>query len=412
MHMLAISALANGKTDIDNILINDDFITFLNALEKLGIESDYTYSSKKQTRNIRITGRSGRILQYLGEIHIQNSTTSLYFLMSMLNLGKGVYCISAGAKLRERPIVDVKNILETMGVEIRLKDDEYPPLLLNAQGFRGGKINFSKRINHQEQVLAPLLVTAPYGLNPLEIHFDDENARINSHIDVTIDCMKKFGVEVKCDDDYKYIRVANNQEYQAPETIKIESDATISVHFFAVAAIVGGRVRIENINYNDTKQEYIIRFVDILEDIGCTVIKGQNFIEVSRDIKKELKPINTDMKNIRMLVQLVAVVALRCNGESILTNCLNIEDGIDRLKIICREFKHIGATVERVNENTIKIIAQKKYRPNTIDTFNDYRTVMAFSLIGTFIDGVYINNEHSITKTYTEYFDILDKLAN
>ncbi len=408
MHALAISALARGKTHIKNISINDDFLTFLNALEKRGVESDYTYTSRKQTRDIIIVGTAGELAPYIGELHIQNSRTSLYFLMSMLNLGDGICCISTGEKLRESSLVEVENILKSMEVNIRLKDEQYPPVLMETRGFRGGKIHFKERITNQEQVIAPLLVTAPYGENPLEIYFD-EDAKINEHIDITIDCMKRFGVEVE-NDGYKYLRVNNNQEYQAPELITIEPDVAISVHFFAIAAIVGGRVRIENINYYDTKQEYI-RFVDILEEMGCTVFRDKNFIEVSRDINQELKPVHINMQNMKMLVQLLSVVALRCSGESVLTNCLNTEDGINRLNLISNEFKKLGASVERINENTIKIIPEQHYRSATIDTSNDYRTAMAFSLLGTFIDSIFILDKHSITKTYADYFDVLDNLA-
>ncbi len=408
MNILAISSLAHGKTYIDNILINDDFLTFLNALEKLGICSDYTYSTRKQTKNISILGTSGNVAPYLGELHIQNSTTSLYFLMSMLNLGSGIYFISTGEKLQELQIVNMQNILSSMNANIRLKDDKYPPALLEAQGFAGGTIHFSKRINHQEQIIAPLLVTAPYGNRPLEIIFDDDS-RVNTHIELTIDCMKKFGVEVETD-DYKYLRVNNNQQYQAPEFIKIEPDVAIAVHFFAIAAIVGGSVRVDDINYYETKQEYI-RFVDILEEMGCSVEKEKNYIQVSRDINKPLNAVHINMVNMKMLVQLLSVVALRCNGESTLTNCYSIEDGIDRLEIISTEFKNIGATIERLDENTIKIIPQEHYRHATIDTYNDYRTAMAFSLLGTFIDGIYILDEHSIAKAYANFFDILDSLA-
>ncbi len=408
MHALAISTLARGKTHIENILINDDFLTFLNALEKLGVESDYTYSSKKQTRDIIILGIAGQITPYLGELHIQNSRTSLYFLMSMLNLGSGIYCVSTGGKLKECCLVEVENILNSMGVNTKLKDEKYPPVLLEAKGFRGGKLHFDKRITNQEQVIAPLLVSAPYGENPLEITFEDD-AKVNAHIDITIDCMKHFGVEVE-NHDYKLLRVNNNQEYTAPEKIKIEPDVAISVHFFAIAALVGGRVRIENINYYNTKQEYI-RFVDILEEMGCTVVKDKYFIEVSRDINQELKPVHINMQNMKMLVQLLSVVALRCSGESILTNCFNMEDGVDRLAIISSEFRNLGAYVERLDQNTIKIVPEKHYSPATIDTSNDYRTAMAFSLLGTFIDGIFILDQHSLTKTYASFFDVLDDLA-
>lgn len=408
MNALAISALACGKTHIKNISINNDFLTFLNALEKRGIESDYTYSTRKQTRDISIVGTGGKLAQYIGELHIQNSRTSLYFLMSMLNLGDGICCISTGEKLRESSLVEIEGVLKSMDVNIRLKDEQFPPVLMETRGFKGGKLHFSERIANQEQVVAPLLVTAPYGENPLEISFD-ENAKLNAHIDITIDCMKQFGVEVE-NHDYKLLRVANNQEYIAPEIITIEPDVAIAVHFFAIAAIIGGRVRIENINYYNTKQDYI-RFVDILEEMGCTVARDKNFIEVSRDINQELQAVKINMLNMKMLVQLLSVVTLRCNGESILTNCLNTEDGIDRLEIISSEFKKIGACVERLDESTIKIKPEQVYRPATIDTLNDYRTAMAFSLLGTFVDGIFVLDQHSITKTYANFFDVLDNLA-
>ncbi len=406
MHMLAISSLARGKANIHNILVNDHFLTFLNALEKLGIESDYTYSTRKKTRDISIIGTAGNIAPYIGELHIQNSTTSLYFLMSMLNLGSGIYCISTGEKLNEKSVVDIKNILETMGANITLREDKYPPILLEAQGCNAGKLHFAERINHQ--IIASLLVAAPYARKPLEIYFDNDT-KISSYINVTIDCMKKFGVEVETDGD-KYLRVNNDKQYEAPEHIQIEADVIIAIYFFSIVAIVGGRLQIDNINYYQTKQEYV-KFVDILEQMGCSIVRGDNFIEVARDVNKELNAVNVDMSNMKMLTQLLAVITLKCNGESVLSNCRSLDDGMDRLKIISSEFKSIGANVEIINDNSIKIIPSKHYSPATIDAYNDYRTAMAFSLIGTFVDGIFILDEHSVTKAYNDFFEVLDQLA-
>ncbi len=221
--------------------------------------------------------------------------------------------------------------------------------------------------------------------------------------------MKMFGVEV-IRDGYKYFKVSNGIKYKSLDKIKIESDVAISIHYFAIAALVGGKVKIENIDYNNTKQDYI-KFVDILASMGCDVVIESNFIEVSRDINKELQGITIDMKNMKTLTQLLSVVALRCSSETVIYNALTTNDDIDRLEIIQSEFKNIGAIVEVLDEGSIKIIPQKTYNGSTIDTYNDYRTAMAFSLLGTFIEGIFILDEHSITKTYTDYFDVLDTLV-
>ncbi len=406
MHVLAIASLACGKTYIDNILINDDFLTFINALEKIGVESDFTYSSQKKSKDITIIGTSGHIAPYIGEIHIQNSSTSLNFLMSMLTLGSGVYFVSTGDKLKERPIDNMLSILRTMDVSIKSKNDHYPPVLINAMGFNGGQLHFTDKVYHQ--IISSLLITAPYAKKPLEIYFEN-GIDSPSYIDITLDSMKMFGVHVERDGD-KYFKV-NNNKYQAPDKINIEPDATIAAHFFAIAAIIGGRARVNNINYSSSKQEHI-KFVDILEQMGCNIKKESNFIEVSRDISKPIKGINIDMKNIKNLTQLLSIVALKAESQTIITNIKNLKySEIDRIKITCSELKNIGAEIFEIDEDSIKIIPKEHYHGATIDTFNDYRTTMAFSLLGTFIDGISILDEHNVDKIHPHFFDMLDALS-
>lgn len=406
MFSLAIASLADGKSKINDMLINDDLITLINALEKIGVDTDFSYDKDAEKNEIKIIGSNGNIAPYLGEIYLQNSGTALRLMMCIANLGRGIYFLSGDARLKERQITDEIDTLSEIGMSMKAKNNMYPPVLIDAKGFHSRKIKIEKNINMK--LLAALLITAPYGETDLEIETAVEIPD-TSIVDITMEAMKTFGVQVS-HDGYKYFKVENKKKYVSRDDITIEPDATIASYFFAIAAITCGRIRIDGINYFNTKQNDV-KFVDILQQMGCYVAKGENFIEVYKNKNATLKGVEVDMTTMTNLTQLLAVVALQADTPTIIKGVKSIRHKkVDRIAAITSEFATIGAVIEDIDENTVKVIPSEKYNGNVLDTYNDYRTTMALSLAGTFIDDISIMDAQSVFKIYPDFFKTLEKL--
>ncbi|MDD2921999.1 MAG: 3-phosphoshikimate 1-carboxyvinyltransferase [Anaerolineales bacterium] len=404
---LLIASLANGTTHLANALFSDDSRYFAKALQTLGFDIQLDEVNHEMT----VTGLGGKIPATKAELFIGNAGTAARFLSAFLTLGNGEYILDGEPRMRERPIGDLVDALAQLGCDIqpflnsefRIQNSEIcPPVKIIANGLRGGKTKIAGDIS--SQFLSALLMIAPYAQNEIEITLSTE---LNSkpYVDMTISIMKDFGVEVKRNGYQSFsVPIAN---YQLPITnYSIESDASAASYFFAAPAICGGTVRVENISRKSVQGD--IAFLDVLQQMGCSVTETDRCLLVTGH--SPLRGLDIDMRDIPDTAQTLAVIAPFANSPTRIRGIASARvKETDRVHATCAELTHLGVQVEE-HEDGMTIYPCQTFRPANIQTYNDHRMAMAFSLIGLRFDGVTIENPSCVSKTFPNYFEVLETL--
>ena len=397
---LLLAALAEGTTTITNLLESDDTRHMLNALKQLGIE--YTLSNDKT--ECTIIGNAGAIsCAEPQELFLGNAGTAMRPLCAALCLGKGKYTLTGEPRMKERPIGHLVDALRQAGANITyLENDGYPPLTIEANGLKGGNVSIDGAIS--SQFLTALLMAAPMAKNDMRITIVGELVS-KPYIDITLNIMKDFGVEV-VNDEYKIFTIKSGQSYKAVEHFMVEGDASSASYFLAAAAIKGGTVKVTGIGKNSIQGD--IAFVDVLEQMGARIEWGETYVSVTRDT---LHAIDMDFNHIPDAAMTIATMALFVEGTTTLRNIYNWRvKETDRLYAMATELRKVGAEVEE-GEDYLKITPPKVLKYAAIDTYDDHRMAMCFSLLALDKASVTINEPECTAKTFPTYFDVLKSIS-
>lgn len=402
---LLIASLANGTTNLTNALFSDDSHYFAKALQTLGFDVQLDEVNFSMT----VTGLGGEIPAKQAELFIGNAGTAARFLSAFLTLGHGEYILDGEPRMRERPIGDLVEALSQLGCDIQpLEKVESgksicPPIKINASGLKGGETKIAGNIS--SQFLSALLMVAPYAQTPIEIELITE---LNSkpYVDMTIAIMQNFGVEVQRN-GYQSFTIPLSTFHSPFTTYPIESDASAASYFFAAPAICGGIVTVENISRKSVQGD--VNFLDALQKMGCTVTESDNSITVHGP--SSIVGVDVDMRDIPDTAQTLAAVAPFASSPTRIRGIASARvKETDRVHATCVELDRLGVRVEE-HEDGMTIYPVEKMRSVSIQTYNDHRMAMAFSLIGLHFDGVTIENPSCVSKTFPNYFDVLNELS-
>ena len=407
---LLIAALADGTTRLTNALFSDDSRYFAQALQTLGFD----LTLDEVNREITVNGLGGQIPAQKAELFIGNAGTAARFLSAFLTLGNGEYILDGDSRMRERPIGDLVVALTQLGANTHPvfqsrnppipKSQICPPVKITSSGLPGGKTAIAGDIS--SQFLSALLMVAPYAQTPVEIELSTE---LNSkpYVDMTLAIMRDFGVIVERD-GYQSFKIP--LAHYAPGTTHyaIESDASAASYFFAAPAVCGGSVRVENISRCSVQGD--IAFLDVLEKMGCLVTESENAITVTR--QASLVGLDIDMRDIPDTAQTLAAIAPFAASPTRIRGIASARvKETDRVAATCAELARLGVRVEEHPDGmTIYPLQSANFQPATINTYNDHRMAMAFSLIGLRLPGVTIENPACVSKTFPNFFEVLETL--
>jgi len=393
---LLIASLANGTTCLTNTLFSDDSRYFAKALQTLGFDVQLDEINHAMT----VTGLGGRIPAEKAELFIGNAGTAARFLSAFLTLGNGEYVLDGEPRMRERPIGDLVDSLTQLGAKLE-PTNNCPPVKIMASGLPGGKTTIAGDIS--SQFLSALLMVAPYAQNSIEVDLSTDLSS-KPYVDMTISIMKDFGVEIE---RYGYERFAiHSASYIPLSTYPIESDASAASYFFAAPAICGGAVKVENISRRSVQGD--IGFLDVLTKMGCSVTEADNSITVHGP--SSISGVDVDMRDIPDTAQTLASIAPFADSPTRIRGIASARvKETDRVHATCVELDRLGVRVEE-HEDGMTIYPVEKMRAASIQTYNDHRMAMAFALIGLRFDGVTIENPSCVSKTFPNFFDVLETL--
>jgi len=399
---LLLAALADGETRINNLLDSDDVRHMLNALNTLGVPCQLSHDRRHCTLQGMAGPLPGRGKQLI-ELYLGNAGTAMRPLAAVLCAGQGEYRLTGEPRMSERPIADLVDALSQCGARIDYAGPQgYPPLHIHANGLHGGQISI--RGNISSQFLTAMLMAAPLSDSDLHIGVDGELVS-KPYIHITLDIMRKFGVEVE-NQDYQQFRIPGKQHYLAPGDFMVEGDASSASYFLAAAAIGGGTVRVHGTGTGSVQGD--ARFADVLEQMGAQVNWGESWIEVSRG---RLKGIDADLNAIPDAAMTIATTALFAEGPTVIRNIHNWRvKETDRLTAMATELRKVGALVDE-GEDYIAITPPTRILPATIDTYNDHRMAMCFSLAAFGDSPITINDPGCTAKTFPQYFELFRQLT-
>lgn len=397
---LLLAAVASGETNISNLLDSDDVRHMRSALTALSI----TLDTSKNKQECKVTGNAGALrLAEPIELFLGNAGTAMRPLCAMLCASHGEFTLTGEPRMYERPIADLVECLRACGAQIDyLGDEGYPPLRIRANGLNGGSVSIKGNIS--SQFLTAMLMAAPLCAQDLEINVQGELVS-KPYILITLDVMAKFGVQVE-NYDYQRFVIKAGQQYVSPENFMIEGDASSASYFLAAAAIAGGTVRVNGCGKNSVQGD--VHFADVLQSMGATVNWGDTWVEVT---KAELNGIDVDLNHIPDAAMTIATTALFAKGPTTIRNIYNWRvKETDRLSAMATELRKLGATVDE-GEDYIAIEPPKTILSASIDTYDDHRMAMCFSLAAFGDSEITINDPGCTSKTFPTYFDLFRALS-
>ncbi len=409
--VLLLAALAEGATEVRDLLKSDDTDRMLDALRTLGVKVEPLGEDA-----YRVTGCGGNFPVKEAKLFLGNAGTAFRPLTAALALAGGNYELSGGTvelpggRMHERPIGDLVDALGQLGADIiYLGNKGFPPLKIAPARLAGDIVKVRGDVS--SQFLTGLLMALPLTGQTVRVEVVGELIS-KPYIEITLAMMAQFGVVVERQGWETFV-VFGGRRYKSPGKVYVEGDASSASYFLAAGAIGGGPVRIYGLGRDSVQGDKY--FADELTRMGATIwysTDGSNWMEAyaPRDGRK-LKAIDLDCNHIPDAAMTLAVLALFADGTTTLRNIASWRvKETDRIAAMATELRKLGATVEE-GADYIRITPPKEFKHAVIDTYDDHRMAMCFSLAAFGGAGVRINDPQCVAKTFPEYFAEFEKVT-
>ncbi|MBI5658132.1 MAG: bifunctional 3-phosphoshikimate 1-carboxyvinyltransferase/cytidylate kinase [Nitrosomonadales bacterium] len=433
--VLLLAALSEGATEVRDLLHSDDTGRMLDALHTLGVAVESLGGNALRQGSgqaYRVTGCGGNFPVKEAKLFLGNAGTAFRPLTAALALAGGHYELSGVPRMHERPIGDLVDALRQLGADIRYSGNGgFPPLEIFPATPTGDKVQVRGDVS--SQFLTGLLMALPLLGRTVAIEVVGELIS-KPYIEITLAMMTRFGVKVERREWQSFV-VSGGQRYSSPGTVYVEGDASSASYFLAAGAIGGGPVRVEGVGRDSVQGD--VRFAEALEKMGARITMGPNWMECERVLPEapgtrrphpcvgagapesgKLKAIDLDCNHIPDAAMTLAVVALFADGATTLRNIASWRvKETDRIAAMAAELRKLGATAED-GADFIRITPPPPVLPSSpfplhasIDTYDDHRMAMCFSLAAFGGAGVRINDPGCVAKTFPDYFERFAQIA-
>jgi 3-phosphoshikimate 1-carboxyvinyltransferase len=400
--VLLLAALAAGATRVRDLLDSDDTRVMLDALAALGVAID-----REGADAVVIHGAAGVPPVKQARLFLGNAGTAFRPLTAVLAMAGGEYVLSGVPRMHERPIGDLVDALRGLGASIDyLGNDGYPPLAVHAVAIRaGGEVRVRGDVS--SQFLTALLMALPLPGARTVIRVEGELIS-RPYVEITLAAMRRFGVEVGRDGDDGFV-IPGGARYASPGEVFVEGDASSASYFLAAGAIAGGPVRVEGVGRDSVQGD--VRFAEALAAMGARIDMGPNWIEAANPERRRLRRFDLDLNHIPDAAMTLAVAALFADGTCTLRNIASWRvKETDRIAAMATELRKLGAAVE-AGPDFLAVTPPAALVPATIDTYDDHRMAMCFSLAALGGVTVRINDPACVAKTFPDYFSVFQGVA-
>jgi 3-phosphoshikimate 1-carboxyvinyltransferase len=393
--ILIAAALSDGACRIENALLAEDTRLTVRALNQMGIHIE-----EAPERRFMVYGGSGRLHPEEELIYLGNSGTSMRLLTAVAALGRCKLTFYGTQRMAVRPIQDLIDAMQQLGVPIRsVNNNGCPPVEVQGGSIRGGSVAVNCRTS--SQYLSALLLIAPYTEKGLDINVTAGPVS-RPYVDMTIDVMNRFGVQV-VREDYERFRVAGRQTYRAG-AYAVETDASQAGYFWAAAAVCGTRVKVKGIARYSKQGD--VNFAHLLAGMGCEITWEDDGITVAGG---HLRAAEVDMGDMPDMVPTLAVVAAFAEGTTVIKNVSHLKaKESNRLTSVVNGLNKMGIQA-RCSETELIVTGGMPHGAE-IETYEDHRIAMSFAVAGLVTPGTFILGENCVEKSFPEFWKVFEEL--
>ena len=418
---LLLATLATGRSTLRGALFSDDSRHFLQCVSDLGFET----AANEASKIITVIGRSGAVPKEEADQYVGSAGTAARFLTAYLGISNGTYHMDASEQMRKRPMAPLLDSLKELGCEIVYDNADsqegHFPFTLKSHGFLKDRI--SVNIDSSSQFMSALLISSCLSKEDFTVYMEGSHGM--AYIDMTVKMMEQFGVHTEplyyCTGNSENhncsgcvnstipmgYRTAAGQTYNALD-YQIEPDVSAACYFYAMSPLLGIPVQVEHVHFDSLQGD--VTFIRILERMGCNASDLKEGIMLKPPADGIFHGITADMSACSDQAITLAAIAPFADSPTTITGIGHIRfQESDRMTAIVTELRKMGIRCEN-SEDKITIYPGQ---PNAscVDTYDDHRMAMGFALTGLRAGGIVIDNPRCCSKTFVEYFDVLDKVT-
>jgi len=423
-----LAALSGKKCVLSGVLFSDDTRGFIDCLLQLGFQLEI----EEEKHKVTIQGTGGRIPNPEASINVRSAGTAARFLTVALAIAGGNYHLDASEQMRKRPMEPILKILEKLNVKFRYNNEAYHfPFELDSQFAeeftdKNGMSEITIDTNLSSQFASALLMAACILPTGLKIHLTGSRTA-GSYIKMTLAMMKQFGICVKQSENCYEIL---HQEGWGLTEYEVEPDVSAACYFYAMVPLLKTSVIVKGVQEDSLQGD--IQFLNVLEQMGCQKEETPEGIRLTMK-KAELHGVDISMKDFSDQTMTLAAIAPFADCVTRIHNIGHIRfQESDRLHAILTELQRMGVRCEEVPEiDGIQIFPWEKVQGDhiatesaggmkrgsiaeggstIIETYDDHRMAMAFTLPGLKTGKIVIKNPGCCRKTFENYFSVIDSL--
>ena len=393
---LLSAALAKGTSVLHGVLFSDDSRYFMQALYDLG----FPIHIDEENQTVTIEGFGGEIPNEEAEVYVGSAGTAARFLTAFLGMSKGRYRLTASEQMKKRPMKELLVALEEMGSEITYEEEEYCfPFVIGNFECKKNKVTID--VDKSSQFLSALLISSV--LLPQNFMIKVSGTHGMAYVSMTMRMMQQFGVAVERTIIGTYRR-RHESEYEARE-YNIEPDVSAACYFYALSPLLRVKVKVKDVHMDSLQGD--VKFLKVLVRMGCRIESEEDGVLLIPPKEKFLGG-SFDLASFSDQALTLAAIAPFANSKVCMMNIGHIRyQECDRIHAIVKNLANMGIAAVEQGNNVFILPGQ----PNVcaVETFDDHRVAMAFSLIGTMVEGIQIQNPSCTKKTFETFFDVLEK---
>ena len=384
------AALSSGKSNIYNIDYSDDINATIDGMNALGAKIE------KNEDRLVIYGafREDAKRDTVRMIDCNESGSTLRFLVPISLLFEGMTKFIGKGNLGKRPLETYFDIFKEQG--IRYSNTEGILNLMVKGDFNNGEFYLPGNIS--SQFITGLLFSLPLLKGDSKIILTTE-LESKGYIDLTMDCMKEFGVTIE-NNNYKEFLVKGNQKYISRD-YKVEGDYSQAA-FYLCANALGNEVELEDLKLDSLQGDKEV--IEILERMGMTFEFNEN---IKSKVNGELKSTLIDASQCPDIIPVVSLVAALSKGRTEIINAkrLRIKE-CDRLHAIYSELTKLGAQIVEKEDSLIIDGVEELEGGVEVWSFKDHRIAMTLSIAATICKKpIIIKDYNCVAKSYPNFFE-------